>query len=388
MHKEHYSRFLKADIGRLHFAAHSHHPWPDISRDAQIAYWDDSTRMLDNKWEYIFSEVVPSVQRNIAEILGLATHDMLALAPNSQELVVRLISCFTSTDALEILTTDSEFHSFSRQSKRLLEVGACTVKEISVDPWSTFEDRFVSEIKAGQYKLVYLSHVFFTSGLALRSLERIVEACESAASYLVVDGYHSFCALPVSLSAFENRLFYIGGGYKYAQSGEGIAFMAVPKSFKLSPVNTGWFAAYGKLINASKVDKVVFAENGFRFWGSTFPPDGMYRFNAVASWMKQNGFTIEYIHQYVRKLQCYFLTHLDKEKLSFLGRENLVLADPEWHAHFFTFIHPDAVKIGMQLQGRKVTVDVRGDRIRIGFGLYQDEGDIDQLFNRLRLIKV
>jgi len=42
-----FRRFLEADPGRLHFAAHSHHPWPDISFDAQQRYWLDSADGMD-----------------------------------------------------------------------------------------------------------------------------------------------------------------------------------------------------------------------------------------------------------------------------------------------------------------------------------------------------
>ncbi|MEO8361545.1 MAG: aminotransferase, partial [Vicinamibacteria bacterium] len=52
-----YSRFLSASPGRLHFAAHSHHPWPDVTRDAQIKAWEDAALMADLKWERVFGTV-------------------------------------------------------------------------------------------------------------------------------------------------------------------------------------------------------------------------------------------------------------------------------------------------------------------------------------------
>ena len=41
----HFSRFLGTEPDRLHFAAHSHHPWPDVTRDAQVQAWDDAARL-------------------------------------------------------------------------------------------------------------------------------------------------------------------------------------------------------------------------------------------------------------------------------------------------------------------------------------------------------
>ena len=47
-------RFLAANPGRLHFAAHSHHPWPDVTRQAVLDGWDDAARLMDRKWDRIF----------------------------------------------------------------------------------------------------------------------------------------------------------------------------------------------------------------------------------------------------------------------------------------------------------------------------------------------
>ena len=38
----HFSRFLGAVPGRLHVAAHSHHPWPDVTFAAQEQAWLDA----------------------------------------------------------------------------------------------------------------------------------------------------------------------------------------------------------------------------------------------------------------------------------------------------------------------------------------------------------
>jgi kynureninase len=61
--KPHFSRFLGADPDRLDFAAHSHHPWPDVSFEAQQRAWLDAAELVDDKWERVFGEVVPEAQR-------------------------------------------------------------------------------------------------------------------------------------------------------------------------------------------------------------------------------------------------------------------------------------------------------------------------------------
>jgi uncharacterized protein YndB with AHSA1/START domain len=57
-----FSRFLSADPDRLDFAAHSHHPWPDVTFAAHEQAWLDAARLVDDKWERVFGEVVPEAR--------------------------------------------------------------------------------------------------------------------------------------------------------------------------------------------------------------------------------------------------------------------------------------------------------------------------------------
>ena len=49
MYQQFYQRFLQANAGKQHFACHSHHYWPDVTRDAMLEYWDDTARLVDDK---------------------------------------------------------------------------------------------------------------------------------------------------------------------------------------------------------------------------------------------------------------------------------------------------------------------------------------------------
>ena len=63
-----FSRFLGAKPGRLHFAAHSHHPWPDVSFEAQQRAWLDAAEMMDDKWEHVFGVVAPGTRSRLAAL--------------------------------------------------------------------------------------------------------------------------------------------------------------------------------------------------------------------------------------------------------------------------------------------------------------------------------
>lgn len=377
-----YSRFLAGLGGRLHFCAHSHHPWPDCTREAQLAAWDDASGRADEKWGKIIGTVIPEAQRAVAEALGWPSPGLVAFAPNTHEFVARVLSALPTGRPPRILTTDSEFHSFSRQTARLEEEGA-KVARISVDPFESFVSRFVSAAEGGEYDLIFFSHVFFNSGLRLNETElsRIADHCSKHA-VIVVDGYHAFMATPLDLSKVAGRVFYLAGGYKYAQAGEGVCFLAVPPGCALRPVNTGWFSDFAGLEKGIK-SPVGYGDGGWRFWGSTFDPTGLYRFNAVNAWRKAAGLGVATSDAHARGLQRGFLERLAKAPRGPLRTEALVSTDLSRLGHFLTFRVPDAPSWSRRLAEIGVLTDARGDRLRFGFGPYHDEADLDELFARL-----
>jgi len=383
VHKDQFSRFLSASPGRLHFAAHSHHPWPDVTRPAVLEAWDDAARLMDRKWERIFGKVVPRAQGHVARVLDLSRPGQVAFAPSTHELVMRILSCLEDRDPLRILTTDAEFLSFARQAARLEELPRVRITRVPSEPFETFEARFREAVAGGDHDLVYFSQVFYNSGFVVRDLQAIVGSVRSPAALVVIDGYHGWCAVPTSLRAIEDRAFYLSGGYKYAMSGEGACFLHVPSGSRLRPVDTGWYALFGRLSDAPS-DRVEYPEDGFRFWGATFDPTGLYRFNAVMEWMDGLGLSVESIHEHAKGLQERFLASLERRPVPALPvRALLTSRTLDRQGNFLTFRLPTAGDLGRRLREANVDVDWRGDRLRFGFGIYQDEGDVDALLERL-----
>lgn len=383
MFRKAYRLFLEADPERLHFAAHSHHFWPDCTRDAQLQYWDDSARLADQKWEHIFDSVIPKAQSHIARTLKLSRPQNLALAPNTHELITRLLSCFEQNRPLRVLTTDSEFHSFARQMARYEELPNITVDRVCVEPFKDFTSRFIEQAAHGDYDLVFVSQVFYNSGFVFYGLSDLVNRLRASKTTIVIDGYHAFCAIPTDLSAIEDRAFYLAGGYKYAQAGEGACFMHVPFDCSMRPLDTGWFAGFSRLGSAN-TGAVQYDADGMRFWGSTFDPSGFYRLNAVMDWWQRDGITVELIHQHVRTLQNRFLELIDEANVKFIGRFNLMNAERlDQQGHFLTFKTVDAKHHHDKLRTKNIIVDYRADRLRFGFSLYHDLATIEQLVKRL-----
>jgi selenocysteine lyase/cysteine desulfurase len=191
---------------------------------------------------------------------------------------------------------------------------------------------------------------------------------------VVIDGYHAFMALEQPFGEAQSA-FYLGGGYKYAMAGEGCAFMHAPPGFGPRPPVTGWFAEFEDL--SLPPGSVGYASDATRFLGATFDPSGLYRFTAVRRMLEANGLTTARISAYVAALQSQLVDAIGGTALG--GAELLNPLDGKPHARFLSFRSPNAQRWYTELLARNCVTDVRGEVLRIGFGIYQDEGDVEQL---------
>ncbi len=371
-----FSRFLEAKPGRLHFAAHSHHPWPDVSFEAQQRAWLDAAEMVDDKWEHVFGNVVPRAASRVAGALGLSDPATLTFAPNTHDFLVRIFSCLEPP--VRVLTSDAEFHSFTRQSRRWEEGGLALVDRVPAEPFDTFAERFTREARAGAHDLIYLSQVFFDSGFVVPDLDRIVSSAPEDRTFIVIDGYHAFMALPTHLGSIQDRVFYLAGGYKYAMAGEGACFLHCPPGYGPRPVDTGWYAGFGQL-ESGVGEEIHYATDGSRFAGATYDPSGVYRLDAVLGWLESNDVNAGAIHSHVGALQARFLgsAKLQGELLPQRGHQR---------GNFLTLRSDLAGDLYRRLHDRGVITDYRGDRLRIGFGIYHDDQDLDRLMEILEEI--
>jgi selenocysteine lyase/cysteine desulfurase len=355
-----FSKALTAAPGRLHFAAHSHHFWPDASWQGHAEAWDDAARLADHKWDKVFSEVIPEAQRHIAAELTLPDPATIAFAPNTHELLVRIVSALPMARP-RVLATDGEFHSFRRQSQRWAEAGRI---ELTTVP----HEALVETAQRGGFDLIFASQVLFNSGQPLGDIAALAALARPDGPWVVIDGYHGFMATRTDLSAMADRIFYLAGGYKYAMAGEGACFLHAPPGFAPRPENTGWYAAFESL--SGRQDEVGYAPDGRRFLGSTFDPSALYRFNAVRRMLVNEGLDTGAVSTHCDALKAQFL-----EKVRIEGME--LISAPV--ARFLAFNGERAEAIEAALDARGVVTDRRGDVLRIGFGLYQDAGDVDRL---------
>ena len=371
-----FSRSLSAAPGRLHMAAHSHHLWPDASFDGHQQAWLDAAAQADRKWDEVMDEVWPQAQGHVASELGVPP-GRIVFASNTHELLIRLFAAAPRRAAgpARILTSDGEFHSARRQFARWEEEAQAIVTRVAAEPFDSFSDRFLEAARDGEQDVILVSQVLFASGRMFDGTAALSALADPAGPWVVVDGYHAFMAVdrPVPDEA-RDRAFYLGGGYKYAMAGEGIAFLHCPPGFGPRPPLTGWFAEFGEL-TAPPGSSVGYTTDAMRFMGATFDPSALYRFNAVQRMLGEEGLTTAAISAHVAGLQQRLLEGLSGTPLGAAELLNPLGDGP--HARFLAFRSPRAATWNGWLMQRNCVTDVRGDVLRIGLGLYHDEADVD-----------
>lgn len=364
-----FSRALAANSERLHFAAHSHHLWPDAAYEGHMAACDDAMALADHKWEKIMGPVWAEAQSYIASELKLPDPKTIAFAPNTHDFLVRILSAIP-THPVRVLTTDGEFHSFRRQMDRWAEDNEVIVEAVSADA-------LVEKAMAGDHDIIFASQVLFNSGTVLNGIDQLAKLARPQGPWVVIDGYHGFMALETDLSTVADDIFYMSGGYKYAMAGEGVCFLHAPPGYAPRPPITGWYAAFDDL--ALPPGKTGYAPDGRRFLGSTFDPSGLYRFNGVQAMLADAKLSTNIISKHVLALQSHFIDQAPVPDMELLNP-----LDGNPHARFLAYRGEKAPLLYTALADRNIVTDVRGDVLRIGFAAYHDRSDVDRLVGFMR----
>ncbi len=368
----HYSRFRVAE--RLLLTGHSHQAWPDVGFEAQAESWLDAARHVDDKWEHAF-ERAARVRAGFAALLG-EPDAAIALAGNTHELVVRLLSALPLRDRPRLVTTDGEFHTIRRQLDRLAEEGIEVVR-VAEAPVESVAARIAAAVD-GRTALVLVSAVFFDTGRIARRLGTVAAACRREGAALLVDAYHALDVVPFSIAAEDlGDAFVVGGGYKYCQLGEGNCFLRIPADCTLRPVITGWFSEFTALTSREREGRTTYGTGGDRFAGATYDPASHYRAARVFQFFSEQGLTPALLRQVSQHQIGVLAAAFDGLGLDpkVIDRDRTApLAEV---AGFLALRTPEAGRLATSLHDRGVMADARGDVLRLGPAPYLSDRQLE-----------
>lgn len=374
--RPHYSKFL-AQKNRILLSGHSHQAWPDVAREGVIEAFDDAAELVDDKWGRAAAKA-DQVRDFIAKRIG-AQRDEIALGLNTLELLGRLLSGLDLKKSPHIVTTSGEFHSLYRLLTELEKRGL-EVTWVAAQPVETLSQRLGAALRETTAALM-VSNVLFETATVVPGLGEVCRAASEQKVLVVLDSYHSFNVVPFSIEDYGPDVYVVGGGYKYAQFGEGCGFLRVPPSCDLEPALTGWFSDFANL-DSPRGGPIGYGRRAAdRFAGATYDPTCHYRAARVIQLFDELDLSVQ-------RLRALSLTQTGR-LIEGLGElEILTPRDPERRGGFVAVRHPQARKLCSQLKEHDVWTDARGEVLRLGPAPYVLDSELDRgIETLLRLAK-
>jgi kynureninase len=198
---------------------------------------------------------------------------------------------------------------------------------------------------------------------------------------VLVDAYHAFNTLDFNADQWPGRVFVTGGGYKYAQSGEGVCWMLLPANSTERPRNTGWFAHFESL-DRPPGQRVEYGAGGDRFFGATFDPTSLYRGLWVLRWMDELGLDVATLRAQSTLQTALIFERFDALNLAARGLSVRTPRGPGRGA-FVALETPRARELVKQLRDEGVHTDARGALLRLGPAPYLTAAEIERGMNAL-----
>jgi selenocysteine lyase/cysteine desulfurase len=372
----HYSHFDVSN--RLLFTGHSHQAWPDVALEGLKESFKLTASKVDKKWDPAFekTELLRNYLRNYYD----DPNGLYSLGENTHVLLVAWLSSFDLKNKPKIITTGSEFHSMHRQLKRLQEEGLQVVRV------NAYSDTIVGDIEAeidNQTSAIMLSRVYFESGIVNQHISGIAALARKQNIPFLIDDYHGTNVVPLSIR--EENLedcFFLVGGYKYLQWGEGNCFLRFPNDCDLRPVITGWFASFSSL-EKSQDGEVTYDDGNQRFVSGTYDPASQFRAAKVVEFFENQGLTPNILrNQYMSQvglLKDLFLEQ-DFDPNFIQLRHDRPL---EENGGFLALQSPYARKIQNYLMNKGVYTDARADILRFGPAPYITTDQIKAAIQKL-----
>lgn len=368
----HYSRFRVAD--RLLLTGHSHQAWPDCAAGGLERAFADAAELVDEKWTRAFAKA-ECVRRGFRALLGDPDGD-LTLAASTHDLVVRWLSALPLARRPRLVTSDGEFHSITRQLRRLAEEGI-EVVWVPARPADGLAERLAAAVD-DRTAAVLCSSVLYETADIVPCLGDVAVACRRVGAVLLVDAYHQLGVVPFDLAAAGlEDAYVVGGGYKYLQLGEGNCFLRSPAGCELRPVVTGWFADFAALDRTDAALRVGYGDGGGRFAGSTYDPVSHYRAAEVLDFFSRHQLTPPWLAMVSRHQVGRLAARFDALDLDPAVIRRDPARRPEAVAGFLALESAQAGELARRLRERGVLVDHRGRWLRFGPAPYLCDRQLD-----------
>ncbi len=220
--------------------------------------------------------------------------------------------------------------------------------------------------------VVSLSHICYFNG-ARQDVAAIVELAHRHGAMVLLDAYQSLGTLPIDVKALGVD-FLVGGALKYLLGSSGLAWLYAAQDHlpSLVPATSGWFAQAD--IFAMDIHRNRPSPTARRFEAGTPPVPNLYAAEAGLDLVLTAG--VDRIAE-----QIALLTGDIKLRAQEAG---YVLATPTEHGALVCLRCIDAPELVHALEAKNIVTSHRAGNLRISPHAYNDEEDIERLFDVLK----
>ncbi len=223
-------------------------------------------------------------------------------------------------------------------------------------------------------RIVSVAQVCFRNGARL-DIPAIARIARERGALMMVDGYQGFGTMPFNVRD-AGVDFAVGGCVKYLLGTAGIAFLYVRQELieQLVPTVTGWFAQED--IFAMDTTRYDPAHSARRFETGTPPVVNIYA--AVAGLAIVEDIGLDAIGQRIVDLTGRIKSHAQAA-----GYQIVTPTNPAQHGAMIALRCKDAPAVVAALEARDIVTSERDNNLRISPHFYNNEQDIDRLFEAL-----
>ncbi|BBI33903.1 aminotransferase class V-fold PLP-dependent enzyme [Cohnella abietis] len=320
------------------------------------------------------AEIEQACKVNLARMLNGNPSD-IALLSNSSEAISMIAQSLDFDEGDNIVINDLEFPSGVLPWVMLKQKGL-EVRVVNHRKWRVEVNDIMEQVDE-RTRLVMTSHVSYLSGARLDYRSLYAQLKETKA-LLLLDVTQSLGAVPVDMNEAD---FVVCSSYKWLLSIHGMGILGVnpTRLAEFQSRSVGW-RSVRDMFGSDRFESFNFHEDARRF------ELGYPSYATVYATRFSTGLLLE---QGIDRIEQHILTLGSKviDRLLDNGYEVMTPEDPGQRAGNISVIADEGESIARYLSEHKVYVWGGDGRFRISIHLFNDDADIDNLFNALELFK-
>jgi selenocysteine lyase/cysteine desulfurase len=303
--------------------------------------------------------------------------DAIALVPAVSYGIALAAATLSISSNQTVVLLDQEFPSNVyawRELARKTGGRVLTVKRCEGASWTQLLEETIDESTA----IVAVPQCHWTDG-SMIDLERVASRVRAVGAALVIDASQSVGACRLDLRRVQPD-FLVTVGYKWLLGPYGLAYLYVaPRWQSAIPLEQSWLTRAGSEDFTRLVEYTDEYRGGARRFDMGEFPQFVLTPMAIAALRQVLGWGVVQVQTALSALTAKVAEHANEQGFS-------VLPPDQRCGHMIGIRHPDGIprRLGTFLKEAKVFVSIRGDSIRIAPHLYNDERDINRLFEVLR----